>query len=60
MNTIELKWAHDKKAIAQPERLSASREEDARVCEYDRCDHRGHLKQVVVQRNEPSARKKFA
>ena len=60
LNPIEPKWAHGKKAIVEPERLLASREVEARVCEYYRCDQEEHLKQVVVPKKEPSTRKKVA
>jgi transposase len=60
LNPIEPKWAHGKKAIVEPERLLTSREVQARVCEYYRCDHEEHLKQVVVPKKEPLTRKKVA
>jgi hypothetical protein len=46
LNPIEPKWAHGKKAIAEPERLLAAVEVRTRVCDYYGCEHLEPLTQL--------------
>jgi hypothetical protein len=46
LNPIEPKWAHGKKAIAEPERLLAASEVQTRVCDYYGCEHLAPLTQL--------------
>jgi len=46
LNPIEPKWAHGKKAVAEPERLLSADEVRTRVCDYYGCDHLEPLEQL--------------
>jgi len=48
LNAIEPKWAHGKKAIAEPERKLAAQEIKDRVCVYYHCEQVDPLKQKVA------------
>jgi transposase len=48
LNAIEPKWAHGKKAIAEPERKLTAQEVKCRVCVYYRCEQVEPLKQKVA------------
>jgi DDE superfamily endonuclease len=45
LNPIEPKWAHGKKAVADPDRLLSAAELRDRVCTYYQCDHEAPLVQ---------------
>jgi transposase len=45
LNPIEPKWAHGKKAVADPDRLLSAAEIRDRVCTYYQCDHETPLVQ---------------
>jgi transposase len=60
LNPIEPRWLHGKKAIAEPERLLAAAEVEARVCQYYGCEQHEHLQQVVPPKTKTPKRKKVA
>jgi transposase len=45
LNTIEPKWVHGKRAVAERDRLLSAQELADRVCAYYSCDHEPHLVQ---------------
>jgi hypothetical protein len=47
LNPIEPKWAHGKRAIAEPERLLSAAEVETRVCEHYGCSHEERLQQAA-------------
>ena len=48
LNPIEPKWAHGKRAVAEPERLLTAPEVKARVCGYYGCEQSEPLQQKVA------------
>jgi transposase len=48
LNPIEPKWAHGKRAVAEPERLLTAQEVKDRVCDYYGCEHSEPLQQKVA------------
>jgi hypothetical protein len=48
LNSIEPHWVHGKRAIVEPARRLTATEIMTRVCEYFRCEHVAHLKQLVA------------
>jgi transposase len=48
LNPIEPKWAHGKRAVAEPERLLTAQEVKGRVCEYYGCEPSEPLQQKVA------------
>jgi DDE superfamily endonuclease len=46
LNPIEPRWAHGKKAVAEPERLLSAAEVRTRVCDYYQCEHLEPLTQL--------------
>jgi transposase len=48
LNPIEPKWAHGKRAIAEPERLLTAQEVKDRVCDYYGCEQSEPLQQKVA------------
>ena len=47
LNPIEPHWVHGKRAVVEPERKLTAEELINRVCEYFRCEHYEHLKQIL-------------
>jgi hypothetical protein len=45
LNPVEPKWAHGKRATAEPERLLSAAEVETRVCEHYGCPHEERLQQ---------------
>ncbi len=60
LNPIEPRWLHGKRAIAEPERLLAAAEVEARVCHYYGCEQHEHLQQIVPPKTKRPKRKKVA
>ena len=60
LNRIEPQWVHGKKAIAEPERLLAAHEVEARACQYYGCKQEEHLRQAEPANKKPAKRKKVA
>jgi transposase len=50
LNPIEPKWAHGKKAIAEPERLLSAQELKDRVGAYYACEHYAPLEQKIEKK----------
>jgi len=48
LNPIEPKWAHGKRAVAEPERLLTAQEVKDRVCGYYGCEQSEPLQQMVA------------
>jgi transposase len=48
LNPIEPKWAHGKRAVAEPERLLTAQEVKDRVCDYYGCEQSEPLQQKVA------------
>ena len=48
LNPIEPKWAHGKRAVAEPERLLTAQEVKDRVCDYYSCKRSEPLQQKVA------------
>lgn len=47
LNNIEPKWIHGKRAVAEPDSVLPAQQLARRICDYFRCDHHEHLKQIV-------------
>jgi hypothetical protein len=60
LNTIEPKWVHGKRAIAEPEQVLTAQEVETRACDYYGCSPHEHLQQTDPPKKQPAKRKKVA
>ena len=60
LNRIEPKWLHGKKAIAEPGRVLAGPEVEARVCQHYGCKQEEHLRQAEPAKKKAPKGKKVA
>jgi hypothetical protein len=49
LNLVESKWAHGKRAVAEPERLLTAQQLKDRVCGYDGCEQSEPVQQEIAR-----------